>query len=217
MNDLFIKLIELRTKLITYSKLVDSTRELGISSSLFNFIELLENTYPEFDINAARYSTTLIAVNSHPQELRENLLTNLIATLSDIKDTEVNPKIGMLLIDMLILEQLYKDTMISRDMIVMIDAFRGNYTTLKTGLPGSFLEIANLVNDFYEVLKHHIDLIGVTIQQVEKAATETGNGDYSCGLTVKLLDFNENHSEFRKIIVLVQIYIIVSSITNIFD
>ncbi len=173
MNDLFIKLIELRTRLITYSKLVDSTRELGISSSIMNFLEDLKENHREYDLDTARYNAALIANSARPQELRETLLESLINSLNKVGEERAKEFLFGSLKDLCILEILFEMRMFDQEFIDNLEALLTRYSALRPQMPEKYSEMREVVGMLCNALKTKIDEVGMTVKQTQVDCVES--------------------------------------------
>lgn len=208
MKDLFVKLIELRTRLITYSKLSDSTRELGISSSISNFLEDVKENYSGFDMESANYNAAIIINCAKPQELRETLLESFINSLNKINEDASKDFLLSSLKDMFILEKLFSMRLFEPEFIDNIERLLQQFTELKSQMPEKYTVMREVVTELHQALKAKIDEMGVTLRQMELVGREMLNWDYL------IIDnrFQFNDSEYRSVVALHQVFIVFCSI-----
>ncbi|MDP3830121.1 MAG: hypothetical protein Q8Q47_02550 [Ignavibacteriaceae bacterium] len=215
MKELYIKLIELRTALKTFSNLSDSTRELGIASTLSNFSEFVKDNYKQYDIDMLKQTAVTIWLSSHPQKLREELLEDLNSKLINITDENLEQNIYPVLSIALMIEPIFKDVVFNSELMEKIKVFRKEYDDLKNNQSQNLSELVNLIHEFYTALLQHIEFNGITLGQIELAASEVVNADYnSIDLSNHLLMLEGDFSEYRKTIFLIQAFTVVSAIKN---
>ncbi len=215
MKELFIKLIEFRSALDAQNKIDSSTRELAIYSTLSNFIEYLEQNHKQYEIEKLKQSALTVWISSHPQELRENLLEDVFKKLYDINEENLEKSFYPVLSDIVILEPLFKDRVFPADFLEKVRSFRAEYDELKSKQLENLPDLLKLIQSFYETLRQQIEFTGITLGQIELAASEIGGSDYSFNLSNHLSLLDDDFSEYRKTIFLIQSFTVVSAVNGI--
>lgn len=144
------------------------------------------------------------------------MLREFIKDFSRFNKYSKNSNIFHCFFQVVLLNELFTQKITSPDFEKSYEDFFYNYKKLKPQLPECFNEYTTILGEFYFELKDYIGYYGVTIEEVELAAIEVGEGDYNIEIYNFRNLFRNNISEKRKMIDLLQLSTMINSAFKIY-